>query len=97
MLNSFASSKPTVIPGTWEPFPSRTIKGQYIEIPSYWIKERSSGHQVVKRSVTILGMVDVEKYNRIRSVQYGTVQYKNWTVTVVEDGTRWLAVAKEAI
>jgi hypothetical protein len=93
---SFQSSKPKIIPGTEKPYKEPDIAhDQGIEIPSSWFNSRYGGHRVVKRCVFVLGDVSVKKYSSVETRRYGEVTFRKQTVTVVEDGTRWLAIERK--
>lgn len=69
---------------------------QYVHIPSSWLGSRSGGYRAIKRYVTALGTMEVQKYS-LERVEYGKVSYKGWLVLVVKDGTIWQAIDKKPI
>jgi hypothetical protein len=73
---SFMSSKPEIIKGTEVQIPSRTIKDQLIEIPSSWCGSRCGSYRVERRSVLILGTINVKKYSQVETRKYGTIGFK---------------------
>ncbi len=85
---SYSSSTPEIIKGTEQKLEKKTAEYQQsVDIPSSWFGSRSGGYRHIKRRVIVTGTVEVKKY--------GTVLYNEWTVLVLEDCGRWLAIDKK--
>lgn len=95
---SFSSSHPTPIRGTEHRHVNvETMPQQQIYIPSWLLGVRSGGYRVAKRAVTVLGTIEVQKYNHIERVKYGKVPYNGCMMLVVQDGTMWRAIDKKSV
>lgn len=97
---SFSSSHPTIVDGTAKRNEKpRTVSQQHIEVRSSWCgtKPSQGSYRVIKRAVTVLGTVEVQKYSSITRVEYGRVEFNKQILLVVNNGTFWYAIDRKPV
>lgn len=99
MLNSYSSTFTVHFDTQQKHDAPETRPQQRVEVPVRYVEDVKIGGsrtRVMKRAVTVLGMVEVSYYGR-RCVEYGKCHINGHVVCVVRDGTGWRAVDRKPV